>query len=314
MPNASVEELLDLQAGVVRRAQLLEAGLKPHDVRGLLRRNWRMVHPGVYVNHTGPLTWVQRTWAAVLAVWPAVLCGESALRAAEGPGRRQRSDVIHVAIRSGRNVVVPRGVRVSRMEHLDARALWNTSPPRLRYEEATLDVALDAATEFDAIAVLANAVQGRRTTAARMLSSLAGRQRVARRGWLRSILRDIAEGTCSVLEHGYLTRVERAHGLPRARRQGAEATSSRRIYRDVEYDTLIVELDGRLFHDSARGRDADFERDLDAAVDGRDTIRLSWGQVFDRPCSTAGKVGILLDKRGWRGRPVPCGPACCLAC
>jgi len=311
----NLAELLDLQSGVVRRAQLLEAGLSPHEIRGgLRRREWTPVFPGVYVNHTGPLTWMQRAWAGVLAVWPAALCGESALRAVEGPGRRGRSDAIHVAVGSGRNVVVPDGIRITRMKHLDARALWNTSPPRLRFEDATLDVALEAATDFEAIAVLANAVQGRRTTAARMLSSLSGRERVARRRWLTDVLSDIAEGTCSVLEHGYLNRVERAHGLPRAKRQVPGVASARRIYRDVECETLIIELDGRLFHDSARGRDADFERDLDAAVDGRDSVRLSWGQVFERPCSTAAKVAALLAKRGWPGQPRPCGPDCRLRC
>lgn len=88
MHNAQLEELLHFQSGVVRRAQLIDAGLAPHEIRRLLRSRWVVVHPGVYVNHTGPLTWVQRAWVGVLAVWPAALCGESALRAAEGPGRR----------------------------------------------------------------------------------------------------------------------------------------------------------------------------------------------------------------------------------
>jgi hypothetical protein len=89
------------------------------------------------------------------------------------------------------------------------------------------------------------------------------------------------------------------------------ATSVGRVYRDHEYDVgQVVELDGRLFHDSARQRDRDLERDLDTALDGKDTRRLGWGQVFDRPCSTAGKVATLLVRRGWTGTPQPCGPEC----
>lgn len=197
------------------------------------------------------------------------------------------------------------------MEHLEARALWNTSPPRLRYEDAALDVAVEAPTDFAAIEVLAAAVQSRRTTAARLVDRLDERSYVGRRVWIRGVLADVAAGTCSVLEHGYFTRVERAHGLPRPRRQVADSDSSGRAYRDVEYPGgLIVELDGRLFHDSAGQRDKDFERDLDATVGGRDSIRLSWGQVFARSCSTAGKVGLLLQAKGWRGQPRPCGPSC----
>jgi len=72
------------------------------------------------------------------------------------------------------------------------------------------------------------------------------------RRWLENVLRDIADGTCSVLEHGYLTKVERAHGLPPGRRQPMDEDTSGRVYRDVHYEQYdqYVELDGALFHDS----------------------------------------------------------------
>ena len=86
------------------------------------------------------------------------------------------------------------------------------------------------------------------------------------------------------------------------------------IYRDAQYDRVFnVELDGRLFHDSATQRDADFERDLDAEVDGESTTRLSWGQVFDRPCATAAKVACILRAHGIHFVPRPCGPGCAVA-
>ncbi|MFV8246203.1 hypothetical protein [Mycolicibacterium peregrinum] len=82
-------------------------------------------------------------------------------------------------------------------------------------------------------------------------------------------------------------------------------------YRDAEYgERLVVELDGRVFHDSATLRDADFERDLDAAVDGRSTVRLSYGQVFDRPCRTASKIAQLLQRHGIVVAGRACGPGC----
>jgi very-short-patch-repair endonuclease len=125
------------------------------------------------------------------------------------------------------------------------------------------------------------------------------------------VLDDVAEGACSVLEHGYLTRVERAHGLARPRRQVVSRSQAGLVYRDVEYaGGLVVELDGLLFHDTTEQRDRDFDRDLVAAVDGRDTVRLSWGQVFDRPCRTAGLVAALLRARGWSGAARACGPKC----
>jgi hypothetical protein len=86
-------------------------------------------------------------------------------------------------------------------------------------------------------------------------------------------------------------------------------TASGFVYRDVDLVALLVELDGRLFHDTAEQRDRDFERDLDAAVGGQGTVRLTWGQVYDRPCSTAAKLSVVFERAGLApGRP--CGPGC----
>jgi hypothetical protein len=64
-----------------------------------------------------------------------------------------------------------------------------------------------------------------------------------------------------------------------------------------------------MFHDSARARDRDLDRDLDAAVDGLSTVRLGWGQVFQRQCRTAARISDLLRARGWDGQPRRC-PSC----
>jgi hypothetical protein len=188
--------------------------------------------------------------------------------------------------------------------------MWNRSPPRIRYEEAALDVAIESPDRMAALDVLASAVQARRTTARRMLEKLEARTRTPHRSWISGVLQDVADGACSVLEHGYLHRVERAHRLPRARRQPQAFSSMGVIYRDTSYGAFYVELDGRLVHDTVRQRDRDMDRDLDAAVEGQDTIRLGYGQVFARPCLTAMRLAILLSKRGWSGTPQSCGPDC----
>jgi hypothetical protein len=204
-----------------------------------------------------------------------------------------------VAVDRSRRVTCPRGVRVVHVVDLHERVHWNLGPPRVRFEEAVLDQAAAARTELDAVAVVADAVQRRRTTADRLLEALDRRRRIGRRRFLASVLADVRDGTHSVLEHGYLVRVERAHGLPRGERQA----SGDGRYRDVRYaaHATDVELDGRLFHDDARSRDDDLDRDLDAVVDGRLTVRLGWGQVFGRPCRTAERVGAILRARGWTG-------------
>lgn len=307
--------LLSQQAGVVARRQAIEAGLDDSDFRRLLRRRELVTfHPGVYVDHTGPLSWEQRAWAAVLFAGArhsgsggggAALCDQSALHAwglgtpGDGP--------VHVAIDRRRRVRPPAGIVVHRLLDLDARTLWNLSPPRLRLEEAVLDVAAAARDELAAVGVLSAAVSDRRTTARRLATTLAARSRIARRSFLGSVLDDLDRGTCSVLEHGYLHRVERAHGLPRGRRQ-AVGRSRGRIYRDVLYEEFaqVVELDGWLDHTGAEARDRDLERDLDAAVEGLATVRLGWGQVFRRPCLTARRLAALLRRAGWSGELRTC--------
>ncbi|MDP9822098.1 type IV toxin-antitoxin system AbiEi family antitoxin domain-containing protein [Nocardioides massiliensis] len=314
-------DLLAAQNGVVSRSQLGECDLAPHRIRRLLRtRELASIHPGVYVDHTGPPSWIQRAWAGCLHAWPAALWGPSALRAAEGPGRRATTGVgdeetIHVAIHHARRVRAVSGVTVHRVVDLDEQTLWNLGPPRQRPEDAALDAAThERLPAMDRIGVLARVLGARATTAARTRAALDRRARFPDRAWFEQLLDDLAKGTASVLEHGYLTLVERPHDLPTARRQVWARTASGSVFRDAEYDEqVIVELDGRLFHDSTRSRDRDMDRDLDAALDGRMTVRIGYGQVFDRPCATAGRVGAILRRHGIGDGAHPCGAGCVAA-
>lgn len=319
--------ILARQGGVVSRRQVEAAGLLPHDLRRLLRRrDLTPLFPGVYVDHTGAPTWIQRAWAAVLFCAAhdsrrrlegprddelgAALCGASAVRAADGPGRGDDAGPIWVAVARDRRVLAPTGITVVRTFGMHDRVLWNLGPPRMRYDEAALDVALGTVGELDAIGAVARAVQSRHTSAVRMQEALAGRARAPRREFLEAVLADVARGTCSVLEHAYVTRVERPHGLPTGQLQVRVASASGVVYRDVTVARqALVELDGRLFHDTAEQRDRDFERDLDAAVGGQGTVRLTWGQVVDRPCSTAAKLSLVFERAGLAGGR-PCGAAC----
>lgn len=302
---------LNLQDGLITRTQAFASGLTLADVRRLLRRReWVAVHPGVYINHTGKLTWRERAWAAVLVAGPgAALCLDSALRAHEGAGRKAGNDaLIHVAVVHGRPRLAPDGVRIHQMVDLSSRVQWNKTPPSTRYDDTILDLASRAG-PLDSVARLADACGSRRTTAARLRDRLDQRKRIAQRDWLRSVLSDVADGTCSVLEHGYLDLVERPHGLPVGQRQALRDLGNGRIYRDVDLPELDIriELDGKLFHTSTEDRDRDLERDLDAVVaeDGT-TIRLGFGQVHERPCSTAAKLAKIAQRRGWDGEPTTC--------
>lgn len=302
-------ELARHQQGVVSRQQLLASGLGDHDVRRLVRRReLTPVHRGVLVTHTGPPSWRQRAWAAVLYAHPAALWGPSALAVERAPSDPPRGP-LHVAIDELRRVDPLEGVVIHRVSRLADLARLEASPPRMKVEHAVLDTARTARGEFDRIAVVTDALQARLVTLDRLRSALEVRQKMHHRGPLRALLQDLEAGTDSVLEHGYLVRVERAHGLPAGERQSRLVGQAER--RDVRYEggRLVVELDSRAFHALTRERYVDLERDLTAALAGFHSVRIGWGQVFHTPCRTAAQLAELLGRRGWTGQVRRC-PQC----
>ncbi|GAB2972287.1 hypothetical protein [Nocardioides montaniterrae] len=306
------QRLLDFyrstQCGVLARRQLVEAGLDDDDIaRMLRRRELCRVHRGVYVDHTGPLARRQREWAAVLAAWPAALSHESAV-----PGLT--SDRIHLAIGLHRSVAPMRGVRLHATAGFDERVDRSSAPPRVRPHHAVVDVMTDRIRAGDvagAYAALTTATF-RGTSADRVERALASRARVPGRALIAGMLEDLRTGACSVLERGYLQQVERAHGLPAADRQRASTATGRRTVQDVRYERfgLVVELDGRGFHDNPRARDADARRDLaELAVDDARSARVTYGLVFNEACRTAGWIAQVLRRGGWTGALRRC-PEC----
>jgi hypothetical protein len=264
------------------------------------------VHPGVYADHTGRLSWGQRAWAAVLALEPAALSGSSALHA-HGLRGHDGLPWIEVGVSAPRHQVAPEGVRIVRLTRFDEVAQLHLSPPRVRIEPALLRVASRAPTDDGTVAVLADACQSGRTTAERLAAELAFILRIPRRKLILDVVADVADGACSTLERRYLCDVERAHGLPRAERQHPGSGT----YRDVEYRRwrTRVELDGRLGHEWTTDRWDDLDRDLDSAVEDHLTVRIGWRQVLE-PCRLAERMVRILVARGWQGRPRACRPDC----
>lgn len=317
--GATIRAVLARQSGVITRQQVHAAGGRRHDIeRQLRRREWVRMTPGIYRDHTGAPRWATRAWAAVLGCHPAALDGQDALRAAglePVTATGSPNQPVAVVINHARRITPPAGVRLRRLVNYDGQVLAHTAPPRLRVEEAALDAATSALRdghEFSAIEVLAAVCRARLTTPSRLAGALEARARCPGRRWLIGVLADIHDGACSVLEHGYLHRVERGHGLPRGARQHRDRSSLGAVYRDVLYRQfgLVIELDGRSFHAELGRHDQDLDRDLDAMVSTLSGVRIGWGQVFERPCLTAVRIGELLRLGGWRGEVRRCGPGC----
>ncbi len=300
-----LRDLRDFQSGVLARRQLLGAGARDHDLRRWVRRReLTRVHEGVYVDHTGPLTWVNRCWVAVLLYWPAALSHDSVVHRAGDP--------IHVAVADDRNVARRPGIAVHLLSRLDERVQWNLGPPRVRLEDAVLMMCAAQPSRVDALALAADVCTRRRTTPERLLTELDRQRHLRHRAWLASVLDETAEGVRSALESSYLRRVERAHGLPRGTRQLRQRTPRGVVFRDIVYERfgVAVELDGRVGHELSRDRWADMDRDLDAVVSGLTTIRLGWRHTEEHPCRTARRVASVLVRRGWPGGLHPCAASC----
>jgi hypothetical protein len=308
----TVSALLSRQDGVVARHQLLDSDLTQARIDTLLRRRELVVvHPGVYLTHTGTPTWSQRSWAAILYAGRSALHLDSALHR---PGKdASPKGPIHVAVDWTRRVAPQAGIVVHRVRGLDDLVRWNLSPPRVRLEVAVVEAAHRAPDELAAISALAAAVGARRTVGGRLRLEIERRGRLRRRALLTALLADLEQGTHSVLEHGYLVRVLRPHGLPEpTSQQAAVPGAGGTEYRDAAHADLdlSVELDGQL-HDGSEARDDDADRDLDDLARGKITPRLRYRQVFATPCRTASRLAVLFRARGWRGTPRSCGlPDC----
>lgn len=298
-----------MQDGVAGHAQLAAGEVTKVDIeRRLRRKELRRIHPRVYVDHAGPMTWAQRAWAAVLYAEPAYLCWTSL----EEPRGRDDGAPIHIAIDHARRISPQDGIVIHRMKSMEQRA-YGGVPPRLAVEDNALAMAHDAKREIDAIARLAEVASRKYVTAATLRAALDRYPSVRRRSLLAGLIDDLEEGTHSVLEHGFLTKVERAHDLPPGRRQAPRPGPDGNQFRDVDYEAyqLVVELDGALGHESWRDQARDADRALDdLASAGALTARLRFHQVFDTPCQTATRIARILRRNGWNGTMTACGETC----
>ena len=178
-------------------------------------------------------------------------------------------------------------------------------------EDTVLDLVARARTFDDAYGWISAAV-GRRLTSAELLGqALASRSRIRWRAWITGALQDAADGVHSPLERNYVYGVERAHGLPAARRQARRRPGSGTRYLDNLYEGygLCVELDGLAAH-PAEGRWRDTRRDNANQLQDTRTLRYGWPDATMHRCRTGAEIAAVLRRLGWQGTPHPCSRTC----
>src|SRR5579863_8631194 len=253
----SLAELLDFQARVVSRSQVLDHGLSGNAVsRRAKSGNWQRLQRGTYAAFSG---------------------------------------------------VPPREACLVRQE----LPPWQL--PRTPVAETVLDQVAASASFDDAYSWLSRATGRRLVSAETIKVAMAARKRMRWRGWLTDALDDVADGVMFPLELRYVRDVERAHGLPAARRQARRELAGGVRYLDNFYDVyrLCVELDGRSSHPpEQKWQDADRDNDNLFAGDVQ-TLRFGVRDVTVRRCARAGQLAAALMRRGWDGAGLhACGTRC----
>ena len=307
----ALRELARAQGGVVTIAQAegLEVGYGM--IRGQVAAGrWTRLHDGVYLlGNMRPGVASQR-WAALLASGDGAVLSHSTAADAFGIRRQPANSLIHVSIPAGRIEVQLPGVRVHRSRLLPAKASVHEGWPIVTAADTVLDLIAQMRSPRDVVAILTDACRTAVVDAETILKTMGRRKRQRHRQLVKEILVDVVAGVESILEHKYLVRVERPHGLPTGRRQVQSVAHGVWIRRDVEYDDYgtVVELDGRAGHEGV-GQHRDRRRDNSGTRKGKVTLRYGHADLAE-PCEVASEVGETLTVRGWIGVLKPCRPGC----
>ena len=245
--------LAQAQHGLVSQSQLNELGVTRATVRSHLRaRRWSQRSPSVFSVTTGPLSWEQQLWRAVLHAGAGALIG--GLTAAKVQGMRGwERDTVTVLVHDDLSFDDLDGVTFFRTRRpLDPMR----APHRLPLCQVAPAVLLFAAYEphrRTAHGAVAASVQQRLTTVPELATWLVRFKPLKGARGFRALLDDLGSGAQSLAEVD-LRRACRRFGLARPDSQRERRDrSGRRRYTDAEWQlpdgrTLVLEVDGA-FHD-----------------------------------------------------------------
>ncbi len=289
--------LAQRQAHTLSREQALSVGVTdPVIARWVREGRLRQVTRGIYAVADGG--WLQLAWAGLLLGGPGAVLGMAAAAHLYG-----------LLPEPPREVSVFIGMRqVARDPRWRFRRAWREGvgqPSRTTPAETIVDLAGELSPDGIA-ALVATAVGKGLVQPEEVLDVLARRERHRCRAVLSEILGDVAAGSRSALEVRYARDVERAHRLPPSERQAGPAQR----LTDAWYRAygLIVELDGRAYHEGAAAWN-DLHRDNLHRLHEVVTLRYAWVHVATTPCLVAREVAEALRLGGWTGEMAAC-PRC----
>jgi len=189
--------------------------------------DWQALHRGVYLTRPGPVDWLTRACAALLAYGPqAALSGRSAAvvhdlvpmpNALWSPTSwlspepwQTPPPAIQVVVPQGSRPSQLRGTILRRARSAHVVARW---PRRTTYEATVIDLAATGSAD-DLAALIGRALRGRRTSQALLRAELDSRRAHPRRELVAGLLWESSAGTEWPLEVRFVRDVLRRHGLP----------------------------------------------------------------------------------------------------
>lgn len=247
-----------LSHGVFTRQHLLAAGWSSDAIESRVNAGrWQRLSAGIYLTHSGPITWEARASAGLLHG------GKSAALWLDSAAYLDRMlprppAAVHVLVPPGATGRHMPGVQFHRTRTMRAT---HGNPLRTMPWVTAIDRASAADSPDAVIEALAVAVRSR-WSQQDLLTEALGRTRLPQRAFILASLAAVADGAESPLEVRYVRDVERKHHLPRGLRQQPEILGGIALRSDVSYErfALRCELDGKLGHPAGR-TDADTWRE-----------------------------------------------------
>lgn len=307
------QAVLDRQQGLATRRQLLEAGLTRHglDRRAATGRLVR-VRPAVYARPPVPARgahlvsggrpdpgFVAEVRAALLAHGPGARAGGRTAAVLWGLDLAVEPTVLELLVPHGRRLRPgPDDVRQSRSGRT---ALLVPVPGCAAVAASTaVDTVLACAGELplaEGVVLVDSALRTGACTRSGLRRALSARRGTADLARIRAALRWCDPRSGSVLESLLRVLLCQAGLQPPSTQHPVLDGGGRQVARvDLAWPAarLVVEVDGRRWHDPADRRDADRRRDNRCAALGWRVLRFTWADVVHRPEAVVGCVRAAL--------------------
>ena len=288
-----IAALARVQHGVVARAQLLELGLTPKQIKARVRvERLHPLHRGVYlVGHDAAAPGASQIAAVLAAGAAAQISHLSGLQLWRLPG--PAPDLIDVTVPADRTLTRP-GIRFHRTDALtprDTRRVERipvTSPARTLLDVAALlsSTALERA--------LGEAIARRLVRRSDLRDQLERNPGRPGTPSLRALVRGATPAWTRSEAEAELLALLRAADLPLpAANQKLGRYEPDLLWREQR---VIVEFDSWQWHSSRRAFEADRRRDADLAARGYTVIRVTWRQLATEPHAVVARIAAALAR------------------